>query len=285
MDKAKAGYAEGFVSIIVNTVLFGVKLWAGVVSGSLALKADAWHTLSDTISSFVVIIGIKLSSKKADKEHPFGHGRWEQIAAFFVAVFLGIIAYEFLKDSIAQLSAKKTVSYGSIAIIVTLISIVIKEALAQYAFFIARKTGNASVKADGWHHRSDAFSSLVVLTGILFAKQFWWIDSILGIIIALLLFYATYSIMKETITKLLGEEPGQELIDEISSEIVKVYDTDLRIHHFHIHNYISHKELTLHIRLNKNLTIENGHKIASSIEKIILEKYDMSTTVHIEPLD
>ncbi|PLX13223.1 MAG: cation transporter, partial [Marinilabiliales bacterium] len=81
MDKNKAAYTEGFVSIFTNIGLFGLKLWAGIVSGSIALTADAWHTLSDSLSSIIVIFGVKLSSKKADKEHPFGHGRWEQIAA------------------------------------------------------------------------------------------------------------------------------------------------------------------------------------------------------------
>lgn len=90
MNKNKAGYIEGLVSILVNTGLFGLKLWAGIVSGSIALTADAWHTLSDSFSSIIVIFGIKLSSKKPDKKHPFGHGRWEQIAAIFYWFLIGI---------------------------------------------------------------------------------------------------------------------------------------------------------------------------------------------------
>ena len=96
MKKNRAGYIEGLVSIIVNTGLFGLKLWAGIVSGSLALTADAWHTLSDSFSSIIVILGVKLSSKKPDKEHPFGHGRWEQIAAIFIGCLLGIMAFSIL---------------------------------------------------------------------------------------------------------------------------------------------------------------------------------------------
>jgi cation diffusion facilitator family transporter len=284
MDKTRAGYIEGAVSIILNAALFAVKMWAVLVSGSIALAADAWHTLSDSLSSVVVVIAAKLSSKKADKEHPFGHGRWEQIASLFIAVILGIIAYEFIRDAVVQLNNREKVEFGLLAIIVTVVSIVTKETLAQYAFYIARKTGNSSVKADGWHHRSDALSSVVVLIGILFAQQFWWIDSVLGIIIALMLFYATYTIMKETITKLLGEEPSQDLVDKITNEIISAYGNDLQVHHVHIHNYIVHKELTLHIRLNKDLTIENGHKIATVIESLITEKFDMTATVHVEPL-
>jgi cation diffusion facilitator family transporter len=284
MDKVKAGYLEGGISIVMNTALFIVKMWASIVTGSIALAADAWHTLSDSLSSVVVVIAAKLSSKKADKEHPFGHGRWEQIASLFIAVILGIIAYDFFRKSIVQFGNREKVEYGLLAIVVTIISIVIKELLAQYAFYIARKTGNGSVKADGWHHRSDALSSIVVLAGILFARQFWWIDSVLGIIIAIMLFYATLSILRETITKLLGEEPSQNLIAEITNEIISIYGNDLQMHHFHIHNYVLHKELTLHIRLNRNLTIEKGHEIATGIEYIIKEKFNMITTVHVEPL-
>ena len=284
MDKIKAGYIEGTVSIVINSALFAVKMWAGIVTGSIALAADAWHTLSDSLSSLVVVIAAKLSSKKADKEHPFGHGRWEQIASLFIAVILGIIAYDFLRNSIIQFGKKEKVEYGLLAIVATVISIIVKELLAQYAFHIARKTGNTSVKADGWHHRSDSLSSVVVLIGILFARQFWWIDSVLGIIIAIMLFYATFSILREAITKLLGEQPSQELISKITDEVINTYGNDLKIHHFHIHNYVLHKELTLHIKLNRNLTIEKGHEVATGIENIINGKFNMVTTVHVEPL-
>jgi cation diffusion facilitator family transporter len=284
MNKSKAGYIEGFISIIINSVLFVLKFLAGIITGSLALTVDAWHTLSDSISSIIVVIATNLSSKKADNEHPFGHGRWEQIASLFIAVLLGIIAYEFLRNSIIQFTKRESVSYGTLAIVVTIVSIITKELLAQYAFYISRRTDNASVKADGWHHRTDALSSVVVLAGILFAKRFWWIDSALGAIIALMIFYVTFEILKETIAKLLGEEPSQELIDKITSEIRKVYSKDLQVHHLHIHNYVTQKELTLHIRLEKDMSIENGHKIANEIEVKIKEEFGIIATIHVEPL-
>ncbi|MDR1869075.1 MAG: cation diffusion facilitator family transporter [Treponema sp.] len=284
MDHTKAGYIEGTVSIIVNTVLFVLKIWVSIITGSIALAADAWHTLSDSLSSIVVVIAAKLGSRKADKEHPFGHGRWEQIASIFIAFILGLIAFGFFQTSIIQFTGKEKVEYGTMAIIVTAVSIVVKELLAQYAFYIGRKAGNSSVKADGWHHRSDALSSVVVLAGILFAKQFWWIDSVLGVAIALMLFYAAIVILREAITKILGEQPSLKLIDEITNEIKKNYNDDLNIHHFHMHNYISHKELTFHIRLKKDLTIGEGHEIATEIEKIIMNKFDMTATIHVEPL-
>jgi len=284
VNKLKAQYTEGVVSIVVNTLLWAAKFWAGMAIGSIALIADSWHTLSDSISSVVVIIAGKLAAKKSDKEHPFGHGRWELISSMFVAFLLGIVGYQFLRDSIDRFKSGESVVYGTIAIAVIALSILVKELLAQYAFYIARKTDNSIVKADGWHHRSDALAAAVVLIGMTVAKHFWWMDSVLGIFCAIVLFYVAFEIMKESITKLLGEAPGQELIGGITEEINKLYKDDLQIHHIHMHNYISQKELTLHIRLDENLTIREGHKIATDIETMIREKFAMASTVHLEPI-
>jgi len=283
MDKVRAGYIEGIVSVIVNSVLFVLKFWAGIVTGSIALTADAWHTLSDSLSSIIVIVAVKLSSKKPDNEHPFGHGRWEQIAALFISFLLCIIAFDFLKDSIIQFKNRESTEFGTIAIVVTIISIIAKEALAQYAFYIGRKTNNVSIKADGWHHRTDALSSIVVLVGILFANQFWWIDSVLGTIISFMLFYATYQIAKVAINKLLGEKPSSELIEKIKNSVGQYHVEEMHLHHFHIHNYVGHQELTFHIKLNNDLSIEEGHKIATDIENIILKQFGIISTVHVEP--
>lgn len=285
MNKRRAIYIAGIVSIIANTGLFGLKYWAGVASSSIALKADAWHTLSDSLSSVIVIIGVMLSSRKPDKEHPFGHGRWEQIAAIFIAFLLGLIAFGFLKDSVVQFHSKESASFGTLAIIVTIISILVNEGLTQYAFYVGRKTGNISLKADGWHHRTDALSSVVVLIGIIFSSRFWWIDSVLGIVVSLMLFYATYEIIKEAINKLLGEKPSNELVAKIESLIESSIEEDVFPHHYHIHNYVSNQEMTFHIKLENEMDVLTAHGIATKIEKIIKAELNIIATIHIEPKD
>jgi len=262
-----------------------LKLWAGIVSGSIALTADAWHTLSDSLSSVVVIVAAKLSSRKPDKEHPFGHGRWEQIAALFIAFLLAVIAYDFMKNSILSFRARESATFGTFALVATIVSIVVKEGLAQYAFWLGRKTDNVAVKADGWHHRTDALSSVVVLIGILLSGKLWWTDSVLGAIVSLMLFYATWEIAKEAIAKLLGEKPSPELVDKIEQAVQHVHPEHMQLHHFHIHNYVNQQELTFHIRLDKNLSIERGHSIATEIEKIIKKEFGITATIHVEPLD
>lgn len=285
MNKEKAGYIEGIASIIVNIGLFVLKMWAGVVSNSVALTADAWHTLSDSVSSLVVILGAKLSSKKPDSKHPFGHGRWELISALLIGFILAVIAYEIMVDSITRFRNNESANFGTLAIVVTIISILVNEGLAQYAFYLGKKTGNMAVKADGWHHRTDALSSIVVLIGILLKDYFWWIDSALGIIISLMLFYVVYDIVKSSADKILGEKPSPELLEKIERIVHSVSTNDLNPHHFHLHDYITQKELTFHLKFNEQMSILDGHEIATEIENRVYAELGLETTIHIEPLN
>ena len=121
---------EGTLAIIGNIALFALKYWAGIVSGSIALLADAWHTLSDSISSVVVVLGAKLAAKKPDKDHPFGHGRWELVSSIIIALLLVLIAIGFISDSVEQLRTRGSANFGTLAIVVTVVSVVTKEAMA-----------------------------------------------------------------------------------------------------------------------------------------------------------
>ena len=285
MDQhSKLGYREGLVSVILNLLLFVLKYYAGIASASLALIADAWHTLSDSLTSLVVILGIKLSSKKPDKEHPFGHGRWEQISALIIAILLALVGVEFMKDAIAKLRGHEAADFGWLAYLATVASIVLKEGLARYAFYSARKTGNAAVKADGWHHRSDALSSLMVLAGLFLSPYFWWIDSVLGMLISFMLFYAAYGIIREAVNKILGEEPSEEVIGKVE-QIVKAEMGNVAYpHHYHIHHYGDHIEFTFHIKVPGEETVEEAHRKATLIEMQIKTELKIDATIHIEPL-
>ncbi len=282
-NKNRYGYLEGFISIVVNLLLFALKYWAGIVSGSLALIADAWHTLSDSASSIIVVGSVRLSSRKADRAHPFGHGRYQEIAAIFIAFLLGIIAYEFMTGAIQKLRAHESTSFGTLAIVVTSLSVVMKEGLAQYAYWAYRKTGFETLRADGWHHRSDALSSLVVLIGILLGNRIWWMDGVLAGVISLLLFYAVFEIIKKSIDQLLGEHPDELLISQVKELIGQVSDDVIHPHHFHLHRYGDHKELTFHIKLSGKMDIAHGHRIANEIESRLRETMGIEATIHVEP--
>lgn len=284
-NKHKYIVREGWVSIGTNLVLFGVKYWAGVVSGSIALIADAWHTLTDSVSSVIVLIGGKLSNKPADEEHPFGHGRAEHIAAIIIGVLLALVAFDFVLSAVEKFNSGEGGHFGTIAIVVTILSIVGKEALAQYAFWGYRKTGSSILKADAWHHRTDSLSSIIILVGILIGKYYWWIDSVLALIVAIMIGYASYEILSREIKSLLGERIDPELIQSIKLEVDGLLEREVFIHHFHLHQYGNHNELSCHIKLPANMPLNEAHAICTRIETRILEKFDLVTTIHPEPLE
>jgi cation diffusion facilitator family transporter len=281
--KVKLAASAGWISILTNTLLFGLKYWAGIVTGSVAIIADAWHTLSDSLSSVIVIFSLKISRKPPDEDHPFGHGRADLIASVIIGVMLAVVALNFFIESIQRLMEREAVLYGRIALIVTIISILLKEFLAQYAFFASRKTGSKALRADGWHHRSDAISSVLVLIGIFVDEYFWWIDGVLGILISLLLVYATVEILRDSTSRILGEKPDEKLVANIRDICQRVSKIPVYPHHFNIHRYGDHVELTLHIILPADQSLEQAHLIATDIEDAIRDELGIESTIHMEP--
>lgn len=280
----KTGILATYGSIVLNIFLFAIKMWAGVVSGSIAIIADAWHTLSDSISSVAVLIGLKISAKPADSNHPYGHGRAELISSLVVGILLAVIGFNFLMESIVKLQSHEEVIFGKLAIVVTIISAVVKEIMAQYSINIGKKTNSKSMIADGWHHRSDAISSLVILVGIFIGRYYWWVDGVLGIIVSFLLFYTTYSIMKENISILLGESIEDDLKKDIIDIAKEVSLFDIYPHHFLVHHYGNHTELTFHIRLPGSFSLDEAHVIGTKYERLIKERHNIQATVHIDAL-
>lgn len=282
--KRRLGFRAAFLSLSLNIVLFALKFAASVVSGSVALMADAWHTLSDSLTSIVVIVGLKVSSRPPDERHEFGHGRAEVIASLVIGVLLAVVAFNFAIEGIQILLGEKSASFGIFALVVVVLSVIIKEALAQYCFFIAKKIDSKSIKADAWHHRSDALSSLVVLIGIVLSPYFWWMDGALTIGISALIFYVTYGIMVDAVDSLLGSAPDAEFERKIKTVIDGLFEEKVFPHHLHLHRYGDHVELTLHIKLPEKLSIGEGHDVASKIENALKEKLDVVATIHVEPL-
>jgi cation diffusion facilitator family transporter len=271
----------GWVSIFGNTLLFGAKLWVGLLTGSVALTADAWHTLTDSVSSLIVLFSAWLSNKPADDEHPFGHGRIDLICAVIVGVILAMISLEFFIRAISQLRAQVGVEYGTAAVVVMTSSIIIKELMAQFSFWAARGTGSSLLRADGWHHRSDALSSLVILGGIFVSPLFWWIDGALGIVVAGFILYGAYEILRDGINRLLGEQPDRKLLAEVR-RIVLTHQPDLTPHHFHCHRYGDHRELTFHINFDGDLPLRQAHELTEKIESALRDELGIEATIHMD---
>ncbi len=276
------GKKVGVIAIISNILLFFLKYWAGVVSSSVALVADAWHTISDSLTSLILLAGLSVASKPPDKNHPFGHGRAELVSSFVIGLILFLISVKFFHDSIGRIAEKEQANYGTVAIIVTTISLLVKEGLAQLSFKASKSENSNSLKADGWHHRTDALSSLVLLAGIFLGNFLWWIDGALGIFVASLILYAAYVVINDSVRPLFGEPPSDETVNKIKKIGKEIYDGDLRPHHFHIHSYGNHTEITFHVELPSNMEIREADKIISEYTGKIREQMDIFATIRVD---
>lgn len=281
----KQGIIVATVSLLVNSLLVIFKYWIGFQLSSVAILAEAWHGLSDSLTSIMVIVGFKMASKPPDKKHPFGHGRIEVISSLMIAIILFIVAFNFLTESATRLIQKQTVQYNQIALFIFLLSLILKELLARYSIYVGRKIHSDSLVADGWHHRSDAFASLIVFIGVFLNPYFWWIDGAVGLVVSLIIAKIAYDILIETVSILIGEKPEESFIRQLESLIQKNYDQDIQFHHIHLHKYGSHRELTLHIVLPGHMKLKEAHKIATELEGRIQSELSVEATIHMESQD
>lgn len=283
-ETKKLGWLEGWISIVLNTALFFIKFWVGAASGSIAMVADAWHTLSDTLTSIVLLVGFWMAGRKPDRQHPYGHGRAEVISSVIIGTLLGVVGVNFLTESCRRLSHEQSARFGVVAIVVFLVSVVLKEALAQFSLWAGRKTGSNSLKADGWHHRSDAIASALIVLGAFAGKKIWWIDGVMGIAVSALILYAAYEIIRSGSGILLGEALPPDLEANILKIIQSTTPSVKGIHHFHSHCYGEHREITFHIRLPPQTALSEAHACATSIEKAIRDELAIESTIHLEPM-
>jgi cation diffusion facilitator family transporter len=281
----RLGYMEGIVSSGVNLLMFGVKLWSGMATGSVAMVADAWHTLSDTVTSVAVIMGFWVAGRPADEKHSFGHGRAEAVVSIVIGTLLGVVGATFLWDSVQRLAHRSPAVYSTASLAVFGVSAVIKEALAQFAFWAGRRTGALSLVADGWHHRSDAVASALIVAGALAAGTYWWLDGVMGAGVSLLIMHAAWSVVTGSASALMGESPSSEQQRRIR-EVIVAADGRIRddgVHHLHVHRYGEHEELTVHIRMPDGMSVAESHDIATRIESCLRVELGTEATIHVEP--
>ncbi len=280
------GYLGGIVGIIANLILFSVKLSVGIILNSIAVTADAFNNLSDTISSLITIIGFKLASKPADHEHPYGHGRIEYISGLIVSFMVLYVGIEFLKTSISRILTPTEVKFKLIPFILIIISISIKIWLSRFNKFMGTKINSSALKASSVDALSDVFSSSVVALSLLASKYVPFpIDGYIGTFISLFILYSGYSLIKETINPLLGEAPNDELITLIEEQVLK-NDYILGSHDLVVHNYGPGRIMaSIHAEVSSTEDIMSIHEVIDNIERNIFENYGIFLVIHMDPLN
>lgn len=284
--RAKYGYLEALVSIFGNILLFLIKLFLALLINSIALVADAIHSLSDISTSGIVIFGFKIAKKQPDKKHPFGHGRAEHIATLIIAVLLVVIGFNFVQRSIHRIIDPVELSNPEFVIITAIIIIstsIVKELMARYATRISKKIDSDMLKADSWHHRTDAISSIIVAIGLIGAHfGLFILDAIFGFIVSSIIIYIGFNLAKQSSDHLIGVRAKKDVIQKlkkITQTIPEVKD----IHDIYVHDYGHIKILTFHAEMNGKLRLEEAHQIADRLEDIIQKTTPYFPVIHIEP--
>ncbi|MBE6605699.1 MAG: cation transporter [Ruminococcaceae bacterium] len=283
--KQSAGKAAGIIGILSNVILFIIKLIVGIACSSIAITADAINNISDAGSAVISLIGFKLSEKPADDEHPYGHARIEYLAGFIVSLIITVLGVQFFKDSIIAITDKARSAYSLAAIIILVISIIIKLWQASFYKAVGKHIGSSSLIATSADSRNDVISTSAVLVGAIISKFFdISLDGYLGVIIAVFIVYSGIRLIIETADPILGSAPDDELVCEISEKILS-YEGILGIHDLIIHNYGEGRRFaSVHCEVDANEDILKSHDIIDNIEFDFLRNKGIQLVIHMDPV-
>lgn len=279
------GIFGGIVGIVINFLLFIIKFSVGLIVSSIAVMADAFNNLSDAASSLITILGFKLSSKPADREHPFGHGRIEYLSALIVAFMVMLVGVQFIKSSFERIINPTPVSFELIPFILLFVSIFLKVLLSRFNKFIGNKINSSALKAASVDALGDVFTSTCVVISFVAANFTTLpVDGYIGMVVALFIVYSGFSLVKDTISPLLGEAPDPELVDSIK-EMVLSYDNILGAHDLIIHNYGPGKCMaSIHAEIPSDISVVIIHEIIDKAEREISTALKIYLVIHIDPI-
>ncbi len=274
------------ISILLNVVLTILKILAGILGNSTAIISDGLHSASDIITSIGILIGNKISRKPRDEEHQYGHEKAESLVSFILSSVLIIVAIKIGYDGVKELFNINNILVPNVLpLIVAIISIGIKEYQYQITIRVAKKINSSSLKADAWHHRSDALSSIAAFIGIGGAMLgFKILDPIASIIVAIVVVKVGANILKSSCDELMDSSISKQDISEIEA-LVSNHDNIYGIKDFKSRKYGSVAYVDMSILIDNNKTLEEAHDIADDLEKIIISNlnYIKEINIHTEP--
>ncbi len=279
------GVLCGIVGIALNVLLFAIKYFAGAVTGSIAVMADAYNNLSDAGSSVITLIGFRISGKKSDPEHPFGHGRFEYVAGLIVAMLIIHMGLDFAGDSIAAIRSPQPVDFSMISIGILAVSVLVKLYMAAYNRSIGRKINSVAMAATAADSLSDAVATAAVLASTLIGHFFNLnIDGFTGAIVSILILKAGWSAAMETISPLLGNPPAPEFVQRVE-EIVNSYDGITGIHDLVVHDYGAGRQMiSLHAEVSASGDMMAMHDMIDTIERRLTAELGCHAVIHMDPV-
>lgn len=286
--KVRAAYGKlsGIIGIITNILLSSIKIITGLLIGSVAILADGLNNLSDAGSSIITIIGFKLSTAPADKDHPFGHQRIEYVSGLIISFIIMTISISLFKSSIKKIINPEAFEISWILIVILVVSILIK--LWQSYFY---RTNGKLIKSPALIATSiDSFNDVLATTAVLVSLIITYftkvdLDGYMGVVVSIFILISGYKLVKETISPLLGEAPSKEYIEQISADILS-FEGILGIHDLVIHTYGPAKTfITVHAEVDSDVDVLISHDIIDNIEHYFLKKHHVNLVIHMDPIE
>lgn len=280
------GKLAGIIGIISNGILCTMKIIIGLISGSIAIVADGINNLADASSSIITLIGFKLSALPEDEEHPYGHARIEYLAGTAVSIMIILVGVELGKSSVNKILHPEPLDFSPIVVIVLLLAIAVKIWQALFNIKAGKKIDSLALIATGADSRNDVISTVVVLMGILIGHfSGLQLDGYFGIAVALFILWSGISLVKETVSPLLGEAPDPDLVKSIE-DMAFSFDGVLGIHDLVVHNYGPGKIFaSLHIEVDSQVDVMISHDLVDNIEKTISRDLNILLTAHMDPVN
>ncbi len=280
------GKLAGVAGIAANGVLFFLKLILGILSGSLAIVADAFNNLSDAGSSVVTLVGFKLSSSPPDARHPFGHGRMEYLSALGVAALIMVAGFELAKASIEKIQEPTPADISPLMLVLLIAAIGVKLWMMVFYKRIAKRIDSESLHASAADSRNDVIcTSVVLLTAVVSPLLPFAIDGYISAAVALFVMWSGFSVMRDTVSPLLGQAPDAVLVDNIKKTVMS-HEGIVGVHDLMVHNYGPGRlVLSLHAEVPCDADLMSSHDQIDRIERELQEKYHALTCIHMDPVD
>lgn len=279
------GMLSGVVGIFCNLVLFMLKLFAGIITGSVSISADAFNNLSDAGSSIITFIGFKMAGKPADTDHPFGHGRIEYISGLAVAAIIIVMAFELFQSSIDRIIHPLSMEFSLISVLILVASILMKLWMAVFNRSLGKRLDSATMKATATDSLSDCISTGVVLVSI-FVGRFTGIDidGYAGFVVAVFVLLAGIEAAKDTIAPLLGQAPDEEFVDRIE-QIVMEQEHIIGVHDLIVHDYGPGRVFaSMHAEVPCGVDVLEAHDIIDTAEMKIKKELGCDISIHMDPV-
>ena len=283
--RRKYGVLCGSVGIGLNLLLFLAKFFAGTISGSIAITADAFNNLSDAGSSLVTIVGFKLAGQKPDPSHPFGHGRMEYLSSLAVSVLILLMGFELLQSSVDKIRHPAAIEFSWLSVVILLLGIAGKLYMSYYNRSVGNKINSAAMKATAADSLSDSISTAAVLAATLIAHFFHVnIDGWVGVAVACFILYAGYNAARDTIDPLLGQAPDPELVTDVEKTVLS-FPPIQSIHDMIVHDYGPGRlMISLHAEVPADGDLLEMHDTIDLVEQTLREKFHCDAVIHMDPI-